>query len=197
MKIYKMENIWKTLKFEINRLSNHNLNLWNEGASRSDIELIETTIGCKLPQDYIDFLNIHNGQNGDEMGTIYTDELLASERIMAEWHTWKKLLDDNHFEETDGTPTTSEPSTGIKNNWWNPLWIPITYDGSGNHYCLDLDPTPEGTFGQVIRMWHDDVERNLIAPSFSNFITNYCHQLTSNSLVFSEDYGGFVAVEDL
>ena len=34
----------------------------------------------------------------------------------------------------------SDPDVGIRNNWWNDKWIPITYDGAGKHDCLDLAP---------------------------------------------------------
>ena len=84
------------------------------------------------------------------------------------------------------------PDKGIKNDWWNDSWIPITYDGSGNHYCLDLDPTEEGIYGQIIRMWHDDAERTLVANSFKEWIVDYKDKLVSGQMVYSEDYFGII-----
>jgi len=36
---------------------------------------------------------------------------------------------------------------------------PLTDSGSGDRHCLDLDPAPGGSVGQVILMWHDSPER--------------------------------------
>ena len=46
----------------------------------------------------------------------------------------------------------------------------MTYDGAGNHHCVDLDPEKSGVPGQVITMWHDDDERAVVAGSFYAFL---------------------------
>ena len=124
------------------------------------------------------------------------EELLSFERIADEWKVWKDLLDSKDFEDKNG-PFSSTPDSGIKKDWWNALWIPFTYDGSGNHYCLDLDPSNEGTYGQIIRMWHDDPQRNLVANSFSVWMTDYKNKLVSGQLVYSEDYFGIIDKEEV
>ena len=122
--------------------------------------------------------------------------MLSFNRIIDEWRVWKDLLDSKAFEDTSG-PYTSLPENGIKNNWWNPLWIPITYDGSGNHYCLDLDPEKDGSYGQIIRMWHDDPQRSIEASSFKEWIIDYKNKLVDEQLVYSDDYFGIINKEDL
>ena len=46
---------------------------------------------------------------------------------------------------------------------WNLRWIPLTYDGAGSHHCLDLDPSADGSVGQLIEIWHDTPERRLVS----------------------------------
>ena len=107
--------------------------------------------------------------------------------MIDEWEIWKGVMEDE-----EGALDNQYSSVGVKNNWWNPLWIPITYDGAGNHYCLDLDPAPEGNYGQIIRMWHDNPERTIEANSFKDWVANYATQLKNGQLIYSIEYGGII-----
>jgi len=69
------------------------------------------------------------------------------------------------------------------------LWIPITANGSGDNYCIDLDPTDEGQKGQIIRMWHDDPQRELVSSSFRQWIYDYIADLENNVYEASDDIG--------
>jgi len=164
----------------------------NAPATKEDIARLEKLIGTELPEDYVNFLMIHNGQNRESGGLIDAEEILSTERIAEEWQVWKDLLDGGDFK-----GIKSEPDKGVKNDWWNSKWIPITYDGSGNHYCIDLDPNSGGTKGQIIRMWHDSPEREVIAGSFKEWMTDYINALEKGKYVYSEDYGGIINKDDL
>jgi len=77
-----------------------------------------------------------DGQNRNlyNVGLIDAEELLSIERVIEEWSVWKDLLDKGELGECqDGR---SEPDKGIKSHWWNSKWIPITWDGSGNHFGI-------------------------------------------------------------
>src|ERR1051325_4380886 len=78
---------------------------------------------------------------------------------------------------------------GIKDDWWNSFWIPFTHDGAGNHICIDLDPTPNGKYGQIIRMWPDSPDRELYASSFSEYISNYISDLEKDEVVYAKNWG--------
>ena len=87
---------------------------------------------------------------------------------------------------------------GIKNDWWNTAWIPITSNGSGDHYWIDLDPDNDGNKGQIIRMLHDHPDRELISPSFRQWITDYTNDLENGLYTTSNDIGwGGVVRRDL
>lgn len=56
-------------------------------------------------------------------------------------------------------------------------WIPLTYDGSGNHHCIDLSPADEGTHGQIIIMWHDMEERRILASSYKEWLESIADKI--------------------
>ncbi len=184
-----MEATWTKIKNKLAEIAPEINEKLNPGVTDEEVNLLESTIGKKLPEAFVSFYKIHNGQESNAPGLIYAEELLSFKRIISEWTIWKQLLDDKVFEDENG-PYDSEADIEIKPDWWNPAWIPITYDGSGNHYCLDLDPTEEGNYGQIIRMWHDDSERPLESDSFEEWIKDYAQQMEEGNLTFSEDYYG-------
>ncbi len=164
----------------------------NPPASDEDIAHLEEALNIKLPIDFVQCLKNHNGQAGDAGGLFDGSEFLSTDRILDEFSVWQDLLDDGSF---DGIE--SEPAQEIKKDWWNKRWIPFTYDGSGNHYCVDLDPTQLGQSGQVMTMWHDDPDRRCLASSFDAWFKAYVAALLNGEYVYSEDYDAIVPIDDL
>ena len=145
-----------------------------------------------VPDNFKTFYRRHDGQIPMSEGLIDAEELLCIKRIMEEWEVWKELDEKGVFDDS-----VSDADKGVREDWWNPLWIPITYDGSGNHYCLDLNPDDGCKKGQIIRIWHDSAERELIAGSFEEWMSDYANDLQAGYLVYSEEVGGIVDQEDL
>jgi cell wall assembly regulator SMI1 len=168
----------------------------NTGINEADITNLQAVINAKLPVDFVDFYKQHNGQSPDAAGLIACEQLLSFDAIISQWNIWKRLLDSHTFAEND-KDFVGMPDHGVKNNWWNALWIPITHDGGGNHFCLDLDPAIGGSYGQIIRMWHDNPKRPLIANSFKAWISDYSDKLVSGQFVYSEDYFGIINKDDI
>ncbi len=164
----------------------------NEAASDEDFEELEDLINKKLPENFKTFYRIHNGQSPMSEGLIDGEELLCIKRIMEEWEVWKELDDKGVFDDS-----VSDADKGVREDWWNPFWIPITYDGSGNHYCLDLSPDEGGKKGQIIRIWHDSAERELIADSLEEWMNDYADELEEGSFVYSDEFGGVIDKENL
>ena len=164
----------------------------NAGATEAELSNLAATIGAALPADFPAFYRIHNGQQSYRSGLFDGEELLSVPRMLDEWTIWRDLLTSGDFADA-----YSEPTAGVRADWWHPLWLPLTYDGAGNHHCLDLAPAPGGTPGQIIRMWHDDTERPLVASSFTEWFMQYVKGLEAGNYAFSEDCGGIVSVDDL
>jgi cell wall assembly regulator SMI1 len=170
-------------------LLNENLQV---GASAVSISQLEQHLGVSLPEDYKTFLLLCNGENSDS-ASFYFGQLLSVEDVKSQWNVWKELLDDDTF-----AGITSEPQKGIRNDWWSPRWIPITHDGAGNHLCLDLDPIGGGVRGQIITMWHDSGERELMFGNFTEWLDFILVGLENGSIVFDADeYLALVDMTDI
>ena len=164
----------------------------NPPATTEEIEELKVTLGFELPNDLIDMLKIHNGQKNDAGWLFDGQEFLSSHNIINQWKVWKNLLDDGSF---DGS--SSEPDDGIKNDWWNEKWIPFTYNGAGDHYCIDMDPSQDGTSGQIMTMWHDDDERKLLSSSLSQWFKSYVDGLYSGQYVYTDEYDSIMTKDDI
>ncbi|UYO74645.1 SMI1/KNR4 family protein [Halomonas qinghailakensis] len=192
MSILSSQELWDALAQELKIIAPKITIEMNTGASPQDFQKLEYLIGATLPDGFKRLYVLHNGQKNCFPPFYYTEELLSIDRIIQEWSVWKQLLDNKYFQHPDGTSYTSEPHPHIKNNWWNPKWIPITNDGNGNHLCLDLDPADGGLYGQIIRMWHDDSARSVEAFSLEDLFNQYLKKLKSGDFFYSDDYGGII-----
>ena len=186
-----MQEIW--IKFEGWLSSNwpEGLSCLNPPASDDQIAQLESKLGFKLPADYIDCLKVHNGQTGFA-GVLDGMEFLSCDEVLSQWRVWKELLDCGDFNDN-----VSEPDEGVKNDWWNTKWIPFTHNGGGDHLCLDLDPAPTGTVGQVISMWHDMDAREWKAISFAEYFEEYVAGVLAGKYIYDEAYGGIVNSEEV
>ncbi|MFD2721930.1 SMI1/KNR4 family protein [Hymenobacter monticola] len=164
----------------------------NPGASETALDKLARTLNVSLPDDFLAFYRIHDGQHSQDGGLLNGEELLSTQRMLDEWTVWNDLLTSGDFSDAE-----SSPANGVRADWWNSRWLPLTYDGAGNHCCLDLAPAEGGQYGQIIRMWHDDAERPLIAHSFAEWMTDYVQGLEAGEYAFSEDYDGIVSIDDL
>lgn len=146
---------------------------FNAPATDDEIVVLEGAVGAKLPEDFIASWKIHGGQ-ADQDGVCFEGEsLLDIKGILSEWTCWRDLVVDGEF---DGM--TSDPDAGVKDAWYNLAWIPFTRNGMGDCLCIDLDPAPGGTVGQVIRMWHDDDRRERVAASFEEWLCRMVTDIT-------------------
>lgn len=187
-----MQSIWTRFEIWLAANAPQLLSELNAGATTAELHHLAAAIKAELPTDFLAFYHIHNGQRGKAGGLLNGEELLSVPRMLAEWTIWNDLLDSGDFE-----GAASAPDAGVRADWWNPGWLPLTYDGAGNHCCLDLSPAPGGTRGQIIRMWHDSDERPLLAPSFADWLTQYVTALEAGDYVFSEEYGGIISADEL
>ena len=160
----------------------------NAGASEADFAELEQTLGYALPEEFKELYRVANGET-DIDGVFAGEEWLSIERIIDEYNIWQELYQNGTFQD-DGTPYGCEPEAGIKPDfWWNPKWISLTADGSGNSKMIDLDPSEQGTAGQIIQMWHDDSRREKAANSLREFLENYVRDLEAGLYVLDAEYG--------
>jgi cell wall assembly regulator SMI1 len=187
-----MQDVWNRIERWLAANVPDILDGLNPGATMREIEETETFLGVTFPEDVRASYLIHNGQSSESGALFGTFQLLALENIRDEWSVWKDLLDAGDFDDA-----RSEPDGPIVTDWWHPRWIPLTYNGGGDHHCLDLAPAPGGDVGQIIEMWHDDAARCVEARSFRAWLETYADELEQGHYSYSDDYGGLMHQDDL
>jgi cell wall assembly regulator SMI1 len=160
------------------------------GTAAAEISEAEKYLKVTFPEDLKDSLKIHNGQKGESAWLVDGWQLLPLERMMEEWDAWSDLVESGKFE---GIKSYSQGQ--IKHDWWNPKWIPLTYSGEGDYYCLDLDPNTGGQAGQIIIVWNDMGNRDLVADGFRDWLEKFAADLENEMYIVSEEYGGLVLKE--
>lgn len=184
-----MKELWERLETWLKAHYPELLNSLNDGATDNMIINAEEKMGIKFPNDFKESLKIHNGQKGDfdYPGLIGGYQLLSLENIAEEWEVWTNLLKEGDFNDWDELIfNTNKVKT---DQWWRTKWVPITANGGGDHHCLDLDPSEHGSFGQVIEMWHDDENRELVGDSFKECFNIIVENL-ENGTYYIEDNDG-------
>ncbi len=137
------------------------------GATEAEIAQAEAALGVTFPPEVRAFYLTHDGGSDDEVYNCGGRELLSLDGIVSQWKIWKQLLDSGTFEKNDH----GAPDPGVQKKWWIAEWIPVTYDGAGNHHILDLAPAKGGKVGQILSFWHDDAPRTLEAPDFLTWLS--------------------------
>ena len=178
-----MKSIWNRIETWLGAHAPEVLNGLNPPATRAQITEAEATLGVRFPKDVVDTFLIHDGQSSRGPWALEGCEFLSLKRIVDEWTVWKELLDSGEFEDnksaSDGHTVT---------DWWNAEWIPVTWDGAGDHHCLDLSPGPLGNDGQIIMMWHDDDQRGVVAPSYREWLERFVSDLEGGRYEFKDGY---------
>ncbi|PHR69325.1 MAG: molybdenum cofactor biosynthesis protein MoeA [Arcobacter sp.] len=159
----------------------------NPPASNEEIKELSDTLGLVLPNDLICLLKIHNGQKGEAAWLFDSQEFLSTHGIIDAWNNWNRFSQTNTFPQK---PAISDE--GIKDVLWNKKWIPFSSNGSGDHYCIDLDPTSSGISAQIITLWHDYEERELVSLSLKDWFNDYLEQLFSGDFFYSKEYNSIV-----
>ena len=118
------------------------------GATQQQLTELGALVPKELPAELLALYRQHNG-DGFPGGLVGGWDLLSTSGVSAEWEGRARLARRS----TSSTPADAHPA--IKDIWWHELHVPIVSDGGGGFYCVDLDPGPKGTVGQVIYAGRD------------------------------------------
>lgn len=180
-----MKEVWNRIESWLKANAENVLDSLQPGATEEEIAETEKYLGVQLPEEIKESYRIHNGQYENKLiGFIEGRDFLSLNRIKSEWNVWKELVDGGDFEGNQG-----EPSGPVKPDWYNIKWIPITYNGSGDHHCIDLDPAEGGNTGQIIEMWHDEATRTVVSKSFKDWLEQFANALEEGEYEVDEEYG--------
>lgn len=187
-----MDAIWERIERWLGANAPEVLASLNRPATARRLAAAERHLGVTFPDDVRASYLRHDGQRSDGPGWVDGWEWLSLTRMTDEWDVWKGQLDGGDFADS-----RSRTDGRVVKDWWHPKWIPLTYDGCGNHHCLDLNPGPKGVAGQVIEMWHDDAERPVESDSFRDWLSAFADELEADEYVLSEEHGGLIRKEDM
>jgi cell wall assembly regulator SMI1 len=176
---YPVKGAWKRLKL----WSRANLPR-TEGddpasASADQLQQFEAAIGVKLPKDVRESYRVYNGQCAGP-GIVYGLAVQPLSDCLQQWQSWVKGYG---MSQRDGSATdfdsacSSFPVGFVRPVYFDPGWIPLTYDSGGNHVGVDLNPGPQGRRGQVIVFGRDDMFHPVLALSWGQFLTDLADEL--------------------
>lgn len=183
-----IEKIQKQLEILKEKHSSDFNFIFNSGATDEDFAQLEVLFKMPLPEDFKALYRVANGQSIDSQDLLQGEEWLSIERIMDEYQCWLGLYENGDFLE-NGKDYGCNPDEGIKSDFWfNPKWLPLTSNGSGDNLMIDFDPSPKGEIGQIIEIYHDEDSRLLKALSLKAFFEQYAEDLANNQYLLDE-YG--------
>jgi cell wall assembly regulator SMI1 len=150
-------------------------------ADAAAIAAAEAALGQALPADYRRFLALHDGQLPDAT-MVGTCALIPVGELAATYHAMRALFDVSRAIDADLA------GEGVRAVEWSPGWLPIGRSARGRDFlCLDLDPAPGGTSGQVIEVIVDFDDRPRVADSFTALLALFFTQLQTGDLGEPED----------
>jgi cell wall assembly regulator SMI1 len=161
---------WRTIELRLATAHPALLERVPKGADPSLLSEVEAEIGVALPALVRAIYLLHDGIGMPAFVDRKSQPsfLLSLADAVAEWRLWHELLRKGMFDDTRVTVTDG----AVRARWWSERWLPISADGAGNHYCLDMDPASGGQVGQVIGFWHDDGERNARARDLADYLVD-------------------------
>lgn len=143
------------------------------GASERMLLKAEKRLGLRFPAGFRAFWKLHNGQRElspyffDQFHTFFTlDQILENTEMLVE----------DEFEIFQGQPERRRWARELKLVYWSPARLPFAQavDGGGNFLCLDLDPSPKGTAGQVFDLGYPVTDSaTLESASFEHLLALY------------------------
>lgn len=157
-------------------------------ADETAIHKLQSSIAVAIPEELLDLLRIHDGAATD-YSIFPLMDFYSSEVIAREWVSWAGI----HASHIVPERWKSVPLGPIKaDQSWRLGWLPFAGDGAGGYLCLDLDPPDEGVCGQVISMWANRPDREVLAPSLSEWVASVTADLEQGAVIWSEDVGGLM-----
>lgn len=149
-------------------------------ATDQEIAQLEEVLGLALPEDFIESLRVHNGQNdSSRCHTFIIEGLLASAAQIAE--TWRMLTElDDGFRQRE-----TNWDTHGHGEWWNRKWVPFTI-GDGDCLCINLNP--QASIGEILCHVHDSCHEPGIAVSYAAWLQELAQRLENGEFTVNE-YG--------
>lgn len=196
-----MREVWARIEEVLRATAPDVLAILPAGASPAAISAAEDRLGVSLPADVRESYSAHDGSGGAhagggadllphrEYGHVGVP-LLSLAECVSDRERWLRAWEAGAFDDSRASPRGP-----IRPQWWCRGWVPVTWDGGGDHLCIDLDPAPGGGVpGQVIYFSHEEGPLTVVAPSWRAYLEWCAADLEAGRLRF--EGGGLVAAAD-
>ena len=172
---------WSTIRAWLQAEHPGRLAEFQPGAPPSALCAAETAFGLLLPEEYTEFVRLHDGQEpGAPMvcsaSLLPLDQVVRRQRILADLFPQRASIP------ADGVDAE------VRAVEFSERWIPIGVSARGRDVlCLDLDPTAAGQSGQVILVVLDDDIRLRVATGFAEFLGRYFEEAQTGEVDLDDD----------
>jgi cell wall assembly regulator SMI1 len=75
-----MIDIWNAVEQKLKDIAPNIFSSLNDGVTADQVAQLEDIIKAKLPDEFVEFYKVHNGQGNDKGGLIECEELLSFDR---------------------------------------------------------------------------------------------------------------------
>ncbi|MGY0505415.1 SMI1/KNR4 family protein [Luteimonas sp. e5] len=134
---------------------------FEKGATEPEIDVLRSLVTTEIPKDFLDLYTLNNGQK-PEAEFVNFNRILPIPEILESQRMLTDALSD--FGEIEWLVPDK-----IKNLAWSSNWIKFTeFEGDG--FILDLDPGPNGTYGQIFYRHHADNSIRVCAKGIDEFM---------------------------
>jgi cell wall assembly regulator SMI1 len=157
------------------------------GASPDGIALLESKIGSRIPSDFRESLEVHDGQDDPSrlLGLFNYNLLSPISQVIADYEMLRGLFE--HEPAIDWLVPDK-----IQNRIWMSGWIKFT-EAEGDGYVIDMTPAKNGALGQIFYRSHDDNPTEVTATSFGTLLSRVAalmaagaYSLNHGVIVFDE-----------
>ncbi len=168
------------------------------GATEAQIAEAEETCGFSLPDDARQSYLRHDGQSGDfgePHGGTFIPDCFAWLSISKASYKWQGNIETLHDLEDD-MPGGDGADFGVKPVFLDPAWVPFAKAIGGNQICLDFDPAPGGSIGQIVEVEHEAEGQRCLAPGFRAWLETVVSDLETGRLVWNAELQGYEYPEE-
>lgn len=159
-------------------------------ATAESIEACEAELGVHFPSPLRQWYLLEDG-DPDFYRLFHYGSLLSTAEIVRQSKMQRKIVEDGFGLESSRISC----NRAIRRKSWDNNWIPITDSGSGDHYCVDMNPSKHGVVGQIFRYDHERGPREILAASFDEFLSLFVRDLEAGRYEWSDENGQIMPIK--
>ena len=149
-------------------------------ASQEEFDQLVEITGTPLPEGFLRLYGEHNGTDPNQfVNFFYGYTFLGLDECIRQSADYANIENSTVLKNAD---------SGIKTNYvFGACRVPIGDDKGTSLICVDLDPAPGGTFGQVILLDYDSNVALALADSIEKFIEDFSNDLANGRYTLNQE----------